>query len=528
MPSGADRIAADPRPTRAQLAPTDLVIGLDSSTTSTKAIAWDRDGQAAAAGNAPVPLSRPEPGAFEQEPEAWWASACAALQRLTRQVDPTRIGALAISNQRETVGFLDERGQSVRPALLWLDERCQPDVAQLGQALGVERLRRTTGKSPNPTPALYSMHWLRRKERARYDATAHFVDVHGYLVMRLCGARATSWASADPHGLFDLERKRYAPEIMGWMGLTEARLFPAHPPGAVLGEVSAAAAAATGLRPGTLVAAGGGDGQAAGLGCAVLEESRAYLNLGTAAVSGVQGRLCRTDAAFRTEISLTGDGYVFETILRTGAFLTDWLVQDVLGFDPRNDSTCYDRLEAEAASVPPGSDGLLLLPYWGGAMDPYWDEHARGLILGFGPDHTRAHLYRAVIEGIALHMAGGYAAIERATGVPIQEVVAIGGGARSALWRQVVADATGREVVASHTVEASALGAGMVAATALGWYPDAATAARAMQGGVQSRSHPDPARHARYAELLGVFQDAYPAIQATMGKLAAFRAGDAA
>ena len=521
MPSGAGTPSAD-------LPASDLVVGLDSSTTSTKAIAWDRTGRLVIRGYAPVPLSRPEPGAFEQEPQAWWDSASKALRQLTARVDPVRIGAVAISNQRETVGFLDERGESVRPALLWLDERCRPDVALVGEALGVETLRRITGKSPNPTPALYSMHWLRRHEPERYDATTHFVDVHGYLVMRLCGARATSWPSADPHGLFDLERKSYDEGITGWMGLTEARLFPAHRPGTVLGEVDAAAAAATGLRPGTLVAAGGGDGQAAGLGCAVLEESRAYLNLGTAAVSGVQGRLCRTDPAFRTEISLTGDGYIFETILRTGAFLTDWLVQDVFGFDPHADPACYDRLEAEAASLPPGSDGLLLLPYWGGAMDPYWDEHARGLILGFGPDHTRAHLYRAVIEGIALHMAGGYAAIEQATGVPIREVVAIGGGARSALWRQVVADVTGREVVASHTVEASALGAGMVAAVALGWYPDAATAARAMQGGVLSRSVPDPARHARYAELLALFQETYPAIQATMGKLAAFREGRSA
>lgn len=506
----------------------DLVVGLDSSTTSTKAIAWDRDGRAVAAGNAPVALSRPELGAFEQEPAWWWDSACAALSRLAAQVDTARIGALAISNQRETVGFLDTDDASIRPALLWLDERCQPDVALLGQALGAERLRRVTGKAPNPTPALYSMHWFRRTEPARYAATARFVDVHGYLVLRLCSARATSWASADPHGLFDIARKRYDPDILAWMGLAEAQLLPAHAPGTVLGTVSEAAAAATGLRPGTLVAAGGGDGQAAGLGCAVLEESRAYLNLGTAAVSGVQGSTCRTGPAFRTEISLTGDGYVFETILRTGAFLTDWLVQGVLGFDPRSDAGCYDRLEAEAARLPPGSDGLLLLPYWGGAMDPHWDERARGLIMGFGPDHTRAHLYRAVIEGIALHMAGGYAAIEKATGVPIREVVAIGGGARSALWRQIVADATGREVVASHTVEASALGAGMVAAAALGWYPSAAAASRAMQGGVQSRSHPDPARHARYAELLGLFQETYPAIQATMGKLSAFRLGAAA
>lgn len=503
----------------------DLVVGIDSSTTATKAIAWDRGGTAVAVGTAPVPMANPAPGWFEQDPADWWDAACAALRQVTAAVDPARIGALAIANQRETVAFLEADGRPVRPAITWLDERCRDDVAMLSHELGAERLRVLTGKTPDPTPALYSVHWLRRAEPAAFAATRHFVDVHGYLVRRLTGVAATAWPCADPHGFFDIADKRYAPEIMRHLGVSAEQFFPAHPSGTTLGTLTEAAALATGLRAGTKVAAGGGDGQAAGLGCAILDASRAYLNLGTAAVSGIFGPEPLTDAAFRTEISLTNDGYIYELVLRTGAFLTDWMVQRLLGFDPKADPGCYDRLEAEAEFLPPGSDGLMLLPYWGGVMCPWWDEAARGLMLGFAPEHGRGHVYRALIEGIALDMAMGYATVEQLTGAPIQELVAIGGGARSRLWRKIVADATGRTVCASQTIEATCLGAGMCAAVAAGWHATPAEAARAMQGAVRERLAPDPAAHARYRALLDIYRDLFPATQPAMRKLAAFRKG---
>ena len=474
----------------------DLVVGLDSSTTATKAVAWTRQGQAIAEGRAPVPLSTPGPGAFEQQPEEWWQAAVAALRQLTAKIDPARIAALAISNQRETVGFLDAAGRSLRPAILWLDERCRPDVARVAAALGAERLNEITGKMPDLTPALYSLAWLQRNEPANFAATRYFVDVQGYLVLRLTGAKATSWGSADPHGLFDLREKKLSPEILAWMGLGEDQFFPAEAPGTVLGELTAAAAAATGLRPGTIVAAGGGDGQAAGLGCAVLGGGRAYLNLGTAVVSGVFSSVCRTDPAFRTETSLSGDGYIFETCLRTGMFLTDWVTKRLFGLDPAGDPGCYDRLEEAAAAVPPGSDGLLLLPYWSGVMSPHWNPDARGAMVGFAPEHDRGHVYRALIEGIALDMAAGYDAIE-ALGEPVKEIVVIGGGAKSALWRRIFADATGRELVASETVEASSLGAGHARGRGcrLVWQPARGRARHAGPPQRATLARPAPSRH---------------------------------
>lgn len=500
-----------------------LVIGIDSSTTATKAIAFDEAGRPHGEGRAPVPMARPVPGAFEQDPEDWWLSAAAALRELGRTVDLGRAAALAIANQRETVGFLDAEGRPVHPGMVWLDERCRPDIDLLGRALGPERIRRITGKAPDLTPAVYKLGWLRRSHPDAFARMAFAVDVHGYLTWRLTGERVTSWASADPHSVFDLEEKRYAPPIMAALGLDERHFFPAKAPGSVLGYVSLAAADLTGLRSGTPVIAGGGDGQAAGLGCAILGGREAYLNLGTATVAGVFSRRFATADAFRTLISMTGDGYVLELVLRSGAFLTDWFLGSLLGEDLRIDPSCYDRLEAEAAAVPIGAGALLLLPYWSGVMSPHWDPDARGVLMGLGGEHRRGHVYRALIEGIALDFARGLETIENVTGEHIDTLVTIGGGARSRLWRQIFADATGKDVQVSTTVEASCLGAAMVAAAGAGWFASIGEASRAMRGADRELQRPDPAAHARYRDLSAIYGELYPALQRSFADLATFR-----
>ena len=499
----------------------DTVIGVDSSTTSTKAIAFDREGRVLGEGRAPVPMATPGPGAFEQDPADWWNALVAALRDLARSVDLAGAKALTISNQRETVGFLDGDGEPVRPGMVWLDERGRPDIEIMAEALGGDRLHRISGKAPDLTPAVYKLNWLRRTEPERFARIRRVVDVHGYLVDRLTGVQRTSWASADPHGLYDLEHKQLSSLILDWFGLTEAHFFPAERPGSLLGQITAEAAAATGLPAGIPVAAGGGDGQCAGLGCGILASGAAYLNLGTATVLGVYSRDYVIDRAFRTVASLTGEGYLCEYVLRTGAFLTDWLMTHL--FDQAVDAGSFERIERAAAAVPVGSGGMLLLPYWSGAMQPHWDPDARGVMVGLGAEHRRAHVYRALIEGIALDLAAGCTAIEAATGTTIDRFVAIGGGARSPLWRQIVADATGKAVEVSDTVEASCLGAGMIASVAAGWYPDIPAAVGAMAGRLEQRQLPDPTAHARYRQLLGLYEGLYPALQRTFAGLAAFR-----
>ncbi|MGP1396324.1 MAG: FGGY-family carbohydrate kinase [Inquilinaceae bacterium] len=498
-----------------------LVIGLDSSTQSTKAIAWDPKGRSVAEGRAPIPLSNPGLDRYEQDPNDWWISAGTALRACMDDIDPSRVAGLAISNQRETVAFLDAGGEPVHPAMVWLDERARSEIDGLADRIGGDLIHRITGRMPDTTPCLYRLEWMRRHARETFDRTACFADVQTVLVRRLCGGPfRTGWISADPMGLFDLTEKCWSAPILDALGLDEGRLPEVHPPGTELGRVSTPAAAATGLPPGTPVFAAGGDGQLAGLGTGCTRSNRAYINMGTALVSGVWSADYRYDRAWRTEIAAQGDGYILENCLRSGAFLLNWFVDN---FVPggRGDPSVFDRLEGEAAALPIGSDGVMVLPYWSGVMDPHWDVSARGVVLGLGGDHRPAHVYRAIIEGMTLNQAIGTAALEAASGFHIDHFVAIGGGAHSPLWRQMLADVVQKPVLVSDTVEASALGAGMIAAAGAGWYGSIVEAAQAMAG--QTRSvDPNATTGRRYGALLDIYRSVYAATAETNRRLVAF------
>ncbi len=497
-----------------------FVIGLDSSTTATKAIAWRHDGTMAGVGRASIPLVSLGNSRYEQNPEDWWHSTCVALKELLKLVNPAAVAAIAISNQRETFVPLDADGEAVRPAIVWLDQRCGGEVAWLADKIGREKIHRITGKPPDMAPVAYRIAWMLRHEPELFERTSMFTDVHTYLTWRLTGLFRTSWASADPLGLFDMQQKAWSPELLEALRLSTSQLPEAFQPGEIVGSVNTFAAIATGLPEGTLVVAGGGDGQAAGLGVNALGSSRAYLNLGTAVVSGTYSREYRVGPAWRTMGSCTGEGYYYETSLRTGAFLTDWFAHQICG--AAGESDIYKRLEAAAAAVSIGSDGLLALPYWGAVMTPYWDPNARGCFIGLNGSHRREHLYRALLEGIALEQALVTEMIEQATGERVQEFIAIGGGAKSDLWCQIVADATGTTVLRSSTVEASSLGVAMCAAVAAGWFSNQANAAKAMSDGNLRATSPVAENCSRYSELMKVYRDLYPALRDTFGRLARF------
>ncbi len=326
-------------------------------------------------------------------------------------------------------------------------------------------------------------------------------------------------------GLFDMEKKSWSTEILNALKLSPEKLPKLVAPCSIIGEVSAEAAIQTGLVPGTLVVAGGGDGQAAGLGVNALNPSRAYLNLGTAVVSGTYSKQYRTNTAWRTMSSCSGEGYYYETSLRAGTFLIEWFVRQVCRA-AEEDKTIYQRLEAEAAGVPIGSSGLLTLPYWGAVMTPYWDPQARGCLLGFTGSHRIGHIYRSLLEGIALEQSLVTGMIEEQTGDTIKEFIAIGGGASSDLWRQIIADVSGKTVLCSETVEASSLGAAICAATGVGWYPNAKNAAEGMAGKITRKNEPLSQNVTRYTELMGIYRTIYPRLRESFSLLSDFAAAE--
>jgi xylulokinase len=499
-----------------------IVVSIDSSTTACKAIAWDSRGAALAEGRAAYPLKEPHPGWHEQDAEDWWAGACRALNDCLAQVDARQVDALAITHQRETFVPVDAAGAPLRHAILWNDERSRTQVLSLERRYGREALHQLTGKPPSMTASISKLLWLVEHEPQTAAQAARILDVHAFLVHRLTGAYCTSLASADPLGVLDMQQRTWAADLIGDLGLRPDQFVELAEPGAPIGRISAAAAAATGLPAGLPVIAGAGDGQCAGLGANVAAAGRAYLNLGTAIAAGAFSPTYLCDRAFRTLMAPIPGTYYAEHLLRGGVYTIAWFVErfaaDLRGAIP--DRSAEQLLEAAAAQIPPGADGLLLLPYWNNVMNPYWDPLATGVTVGWRGVHGRAHFYRAILEGIAYEQRLVGDAIMAVTGQQFTAYTAMGGGSRSPLWLQIMADVTGVPVLRSTTSEATCLGAGILAAAGAGWHADVAAAAAAMTGHA-GHYQPAPAAQAVYNRLYeGVYRTLFPTLQATLDKLA--------
>lgn len=495
-----------------------LVVGLDSSTTGTKAIAFDHNGRVVARANEPIPISSPMPNYYEQDPDDWWLSAQKALRTITGQIDPERIDAMAISNQRETFVPLNKSGNCLRPAILWLDERCKDEVQPFSQKIGQKEIHRITGKPADYAPVVYRLAWMQKHEPDLFREISMVCDVHTWLVWKLTHFFRTSWASADPLGLFDLKTKRWSVTILNALEMRQNQLPEAVCPGSAIGQVAEEASKLTGLSSKTLVVAGGGDGQAAGLGARALVSERAYLNLGTAVVAGVYGSRYRTSKAFRTMIACCESGYYYECSLRAGTFAIDWFIKNILKIDPSKQPGVYQQLEEEARKVAIGSNGLMHLPYLCGAMNPYWDANARGAFIGLSSSHGRGHIYRSILEGIAFEQLFALDAVEKAIGIQVRELVAIGGGAASDFWCHILANVTGKNICLPQSTEASCLGAGIAAAVGAGWYPTFNVAALEMSGD-ERVVQPEQKPYEFYQRLYAEYKKIYPRLKAARSAL---------
>lgn len=495
----------------------DLVLGIDCSTTAAKAVVWDLHGRAIALGRASFDHSVPKPGWGEQDPVDWWTATMEAIGRACRQIDPSRLAAMAVTHQRETFAYLDEAGHALRPAMLWLDTRATSEVA----ASGSDRVHELTGKPPNTATSFYKMLWLRTHEPRILDSVRHVADVHSYLVHRLTGEWATSYGSVDPLGVLNLASFELDAALISETGLEPRAFAEIHAPGTVLGTVRRDIADTLGLSPGLPVVAGLGDGQSAGLGVGITQPGEAYLNLGTGIVSGTFSAEYKTDRAFRTMTGGVPGTYILETFFGGGTYNINWFIEKFFEIDAKPyglDLSAERILEAAAADLPAGSGGLLALPYLTGVLTPYWDSDARGVLFGLTGRHGKAHVYRAILEGLALEQRLSTLRSETAIGEKTELFRLMGGGTRSPLWCQIVADVLNRPVEVAREAEATCLGAGMLAATGAGLFGSVEDAAAAMSASGQTYV-PNPTESEKYARFFDVYKDLYPALSKHFSRL---------
>jgi len=436
---------------------------------------------------------------------------------LVETIDADRIAGICITHQRESFVPVDEHNHALRNAILWDDVRSQVQLDELGERFGHEELHRRTGRGPSLAQASSKLLWLAQREPDVVGRTYRFMDVHGFLVQRLTGKFTTSLASADSFGLTDIEREAWADDLIAAIGLRPEQFCDTLKPGEVIGEVTAEAAQATGLPAGIPVVAGLGDGQAACLGAGVTSLDRAYLNLGTAVTGGPIGRSYLTDRSCRTLYGGASNTFLFENVLRGGLATMMWFMRHF--GDSLEERADFDRYEAAARDVGPGASGLLLVPYWNHVTSPYWDPLASGIVIGWRHGHRRQHLFRAIQEGIAYEHRLAMEGIQAATGERIHEYVILGGGSKSDLWCQIMADVLGATVTRAHTAEATNLGAGILCAFGAGWYPSVEEATAAMTDLAGSFQPEDRARELYDNLFTQVYRPLFPAIQPQLQQL---------
>jgi xylulokinase len=489
----------------------DLVVAVDTSTTAAKAIVQDASGRVVARAARPLRTRQPRASWHEQDAEDWWTGTRDAVAEAVAALDdPARVGALCLTHQRESFVCLDAGGRPLRPAILWLDGRAHEQIAELGS----KSVHELSGKPPDTTPAIYKLAWLARHEPATLRDAAMVGDVHTYLTWRLTGRWATSDGSADTLGLFDLRRMTWSPELLAVAGLRPEQMPELVPVGERVADLAPDVAAALGLPGPVALVSGIGDGQAAGIGLGATTPGVAYLNLGTSMVLGVQSDAYLWDPAFRTLAGVRPGLYTLETVLNAAAYVATWCREE---FGERGAAgPAGAELEAAAALVPIGAEGLLTVPYWNAAQTPYWDPRARGVTVGWHGRHTRAHLYRSVLEGVGFELRLHLERLEAVTGEPVRTIRVVGGGSRSPLWVQIVADVTGRPVRVCADEEWSAAGAAALARAYLDRTSDGGSGgARASIGSEPPGRDvvPDPAATKRYGAFAAVHRKIYPALQ---------------
>ena len=507
----------------------DHVIGVDIGTQSTKAILVREDGTIVAQASKSYAPDTPRPSWAEQWPDVWLDAVEHSVAAVTREAGAVQVKAVCISSLYGGSGIpVDADMQPLHPCLIWMDRRAEAQVAFVKANVDLHRLGAVTGNGVDSYYGFTKMMWLRDERPDVWDRTALFLPPNAYVIQRLTGEVAVDHSSAgNIGGVYDIERRAWSREMLETLSIP-ARMMPARLVAStdIVGGLMAARAARLGLDPGTPVVAGGVDAAVATYAAGVVAPGQHVAMIGTSMCWGYVAP--RADAAHGLiampyVVRAKDDLYVFGGAGSAGACVT-WFREQfcaaemqagrAAGRDP------HALLEAAAARVPPGADGVVFLPYLMGERSPVWDGKASGAFVGLNLFHTRAHLYRAVLESVSFALRHNMEAGAKGAAALEARLIVVGGAARSDLWMQIIADVTGYPVWTIREDAEAALGAARLAALGVGLLEH-----RAADEWVTliERARPDAARKRRYDAVFAVYAGLYPALKRSMHALADLR-----
>ena len=482
-------------------------LGIDTSTTATKALLVDASGEVLGVGKAEYDYATPKPGWSEQDPDLWWDGTIEAIREAVAisGVDSSTIAAVGVTGQMHGLVALDASDRPIRPSILWNDQRTAAQCDEIRRRVGRDRLIAITGNDALTGFTAPKILWMRDEEPENYARISTVLLPKDYVRLRLTGERAVDRAGASGTLLFNLEQRDWSDEVIELLDLPRD-WFPQTFEGTdVTGYLTDEAASLTGLRPGTPVVGGAGDQAANGVGTGAVEPGTVAVSLGTSGVvfAATDRPVVDPDARLHSFCHAVPGLWHQMGVMLSAAGSLRWF-RDTIAPD-----VSFADLSLEAGGVAPGSDGLVFLPYLTGERTPHPDPEARGAFVGLTVRHSRAHLARAVMEGVAFGLRDSLEIIrEQST---VREIRVAGGGAASPVWLQILADVFGGEVRTIEVPESAAFGAALLAAVAAGAYP---TIGDAVAATIRTGEQYQPGSSAaRYEEMYGIFRSLYPALR---------------
>jgi xylulokinase len=511
----------------------DTLLGIDLGTTGVKVVLFNAaNGEALSSAFCSYPLFHPRPGWAEQQPEDWWNATVLAIKSCISKgralgIPEASVRGIGLSGQMHGVVLLDEEMRVLRPAIIWADQRSEEECRQITERVGAAHLIDLVSNPALTGFSLPKLLWIRNHEPDLFARGRTLLLPKDYIRYRLTGVPAIEISDAAGTCLLDVVHGRWSEELLSLLDLDPSLLPPVIASDAVAGGLLPEVASQVDLLDGTPIAGGGADNACGAVGSGVVATGLALVSIGTSGVvlvhstsplvdrSGPMPRVHTFNHAQPSAWYLMGVTQAAGQSLRwvrDNVGLPEMAVERFSGLD------AYELLAASAEKAPAGSEGLLFLPYLAGERTPHLDASARGGWIGLTASHTRRHLIRAVLEGVAYSLKDCFTIIQH-QGLPIEQVRATGGGAHSQLWRQIISDVLGTPLVTTNSAEGPAFGAAILAGVASGIYPSVEEACRRVVS-IEEQTIPDAEAGEVYAKGYAVYQALYPALQPLFPRLA--------
>ncbi|MBD3191374.1 MAG: xylulokinase [Candidatus Heimdallarchaeota archaeon] len=505
--------------TTAGLVIMEYLLSIDIGTTGGRSIIFDLNGQIIASAHEEYSCLFPSPTCVEQYAMDWWRIAKTTIKSVLQQsqIAPSKLLGTSVTNQRETIVPVDEEGIPLSKAIVWQDRRTIKECREIEEKIGTDRIYDITGLTIDPYFSAPKILWMKKNWPKVFREAYKFLLVHDFIQQKLTDEFITDYSNASRTMLFDIGSLTWSDKVLDLLEIPKEKLPEALPSGRLVGEVTTKAAEETGLPHGLPVIAGGGDQQCAALGVGVTRSGRVKATTGTGTFLLAFLEESKRDPHRRVLCSCHAfpGKYVYEASIFTTGSILRWFRDEFSSAEktlaPALNLDSYDLLGMQAETIPPGSEGILLLPHFTGAGAPHWDPSARGLIFGLSLGHSRNHLIRAIMEATCYEIKTNLEVFKE-LGVELTELRITGGATRNSVWNQIEADICNIPVMKGKVEEATALGAAILAGVGAGAFKNIEQASEKMVV-AEERKYPDPARVKKYRQFFDIYSQLYSSLK---------------